>query len=92
MDDPRMARLYIEAAGVPTLQARRQEAYHVYAQLWAEDVLGIDHPDAATQVAALVFVTGTTQAVISWLEGAVPLTREELIERLAQVGVRLVTD
>jgi len=87
MDDSRMARLYIEAAGVPVLQARRLAAYDVYAQLWAQDVLGIENPDAGTQLAALVFVTGTTQAVISWLEGAVPLTREQLIEQLAHVGV-----
>jgi AcrR family transcriptional regulator len=88
MDDPRMARLYIEAPAHPVLQARRQEAYHVYAQLMTDDVLGIEHPDPGSRLAALVYVTGTTQAVMSWLEGAVALTREELVEELAHLGAR----
>jgi AcrR family transcriptional regulator len=87
MDDPRMARLYIEAPAHPALQARRQEAYHVYAELVTADVLGAERPDPQTELTALVFVSGTTQAVISWLEGAVALTREELVEALARLGV-----
>lgn len=90
MDDPRMARLYVEAAAHPGLQARRQEAYDVYAQLVTDHVLGIEHPDPAIRLAALVFVTGTTQAVISWLEGTVALTRDELVENLAHLVVQSV--
>jgi AcrR family transcriptional regulator len=86
LDDARMARLYVEAPAVPAAEARRERAYQVYAQLITDDVLGIEHPDARNRLAALVFVTGTTQAVISWLQGDVPLTREELIEELARLG------
>jgi len=86
MDDPRMARLYTEAPAHPALQARRQAAYDVYAELVTDHVLREKHADARTRLAALVFVTGTTQAVISWLQGGVSLDREELIEELAKLG------
>jgi AcrR family transcriptional regulator len=87
MDDPRMARLYIEAPAHSALQARREAAYRVYARLVTDDVLRIEQPDEAARLAALVFVAGTTQAVISWLEGAIALTRDELIEALARLAV-----
>ena len=88
MDDSRMARLYVEAPAHPRLQALREEAYVVYTQLVTDDVLAIDHADPAARLAALVFVTGTTEAVMSWLQGTVALTREDLIEKLAELGVR----
>jgi integral membrane sensor domain MASE1 len=36
-------------------------------------------------LAALIIVAGTTQAVVSWLQGEVDLSRDELIEELASV-------
>lgn len=87
MDDPRMARLYVEAAGHPRLQARRQAAYDAYAELVAADVLGLPDPDADARLAALVFVTGTTQAVVTWLQGGLPHDRDGLVEALADLAV-----
>lgn len=87
MDDRRMARLYAEAAGHPGLQARRREAYDVYADLVTREVLGLEDPTPAARVAALVFVTGTTEAVVGWLEGRIDLTREALVDTLADLAV-----
>lgn len=91
MDDARMARLYVEALGDPQLQSLRQRAYEVYAELVAEEVLGVKDAVPRNHLAALVFVTGTTQAVISWLEGSIKLSRDELIEELAALGARAIT-
>lgn len=88
MDDPRMARLYVEAAGHPGLQARRQAAYDRYARLIVEDVLHLENPTPADHLHALVFVTGTTQAVIHWLQGSLALSREELIAELAGLALQ----
>lgn len=87
MDDPRMARLYAEAAGHPRLEARREAAYEVYAELVVREVLQLRRPDARARLAGLVFVTGTTQAVVAWIEGKVDLTRDELVDELAALAV-----
>jgi AcrR family transcriptional regulator len=87
MDDPRNRRLYVEAAGHPGLLGRRQAAYDVYAKLITEDVLRLNDPGPADHLRALVFVTGTTQAVIHWLQGSVELEREELIDELVKVAL-----
>ncbi len=87
MDDPRVARLYVEAPGQPVLQERRQRAYETYAELVAREINGARPGDHRAHLAALVFVTGTTQAVTSWLRGKVSLSRDELVEVLAQLCV-----
>ena len=87
-DDARLARLYVEAPAHPVLLVRRERAYHAYAHLWTHDVLGIDEPDAAQLLGGLLYVSGTTQAVVSWLQGAVYLGRDELVEEIASLGLR----
>jgi AcrR family transcriptional regulator len=87
MDDPRIARLFVEASAHPRLNDLRQDAYNTYTALVASDILADPHPTAEQRLAALVFVTGTTQAVISWLSGGVDLTRDALIDELARLAV-----
>lgn len=86
MDDPRIARLYVEAPGWPALQPRRMAAYEDYARLWVVDVLRRPAPGPRAHLGALVFISGTTQAVINWLDGTVELAREELVDELAVLG------
>lgn len=86
-EDPRTARLYVEAPAHPALQARRDEAFHAYAQLWTSDVLGIEDPDVRQRLAALHHVAGTTQAVVAWLRGGVAIDRHDLVDQLAVLGL-----
>jgi len=87
MDDPRVARLYVEAPGHPALQARREQAIHSYTRLLAEEVLRLGRDDPRTELAALILVAGITEAVTSWLAGRIPLGREELIDQIVQLSV-----
>ena len=87
-EDPRRARLYVESSGHRRLRARLEEAYDAYAELWTGDVLGLAEPSAHRRLDALHHVAGTTQVVVSWLQGTVALDREELIAELAQLGLR----
>ncbi|MDT7686267.1 MAG: hypothetical protein QOG57_6577 [Pseudonocardiales bacterium] len=87
MDDPRVARLYVEAPGHPALQARREHAIHSYTRLLAEEVLGLGRDDPRTELAALILVAGITHAVTSWLAGHIALGREELIEEIVRLSV-----
>jgi AcrR family transcriptional regulator len=89
--DPRRARLYAEAPGHPGLQARREQAYEVFTQLIIENFAsGADDPsDEETgqrrTLAALLLVAGTTQAVITWLQGRIQLSRDSVVDELARV-------
>lgn len=87
MDDLGIARIYVEAPGYPALQPRLRQAYDAYAELWLRHILRLDDPETRDHLAALVFVSGTTQAVINWLDGHVMLDRDELIAELAALGV-----
>jgi AcrR family transcriptional regulator len=63
MDDPRVARLYVEAPGHPALQVRREQAIRSYTRLLAEEVLGLGRDDPRTELAALILVAGGHIAV-----------------------------
>jgi AcrR family transcriptional regulator len=81
--DRRRARLYVEAAGQPTLQARREQAFDAFTRLLLDSV-----PETRSngrELAALIIVAGTTQAAISWLQGTVELPREHVIAEIARM-------
>ena len=92
--DRRLARLYIESAGQPTLRARRERAYEAFTRLLLDTVA--DHPESDTvedgvgtgdrhAFATLIVVAGTTQAAISWLQGDVDLPRDSVIGQIARM-------
>jgi AcrR family transcriptional regulator len=87
LEDPRIARLYVESPGHPQLLARREQAFRDYAELWNGDVLGIDTPSPRQRVAALHHVAGTTQTVVSWLRGGEVIDRAQLVDELAELGL-----
>ena len=104
--DSRRARLYIESAGQPALQARREQAYETFTQLLLDAVPDPrtppsgpgDEPVAADRsagvsqrsLAAFIIVAGTTQAVISWLRGTHDLPRESVIAEIARMIIAAV--
>jgi hypothetical protein len=92
--DRRLARLYIESAGQPTLRARRERAYEAFTRLLLDTVA--DHRESDTvddgvatgdrrALATLIVVAGTTQAAISWLQGDVDLPRDSAIGQIARM-------
>jgi AcrR family transcriptional regulator len=96
--DRRVARLYVEAPGQPTLRARRERAYQTYTRLLLDELpaasaCGDDEASgrARRSVAALILVAGVTQAVVSWLQGEIELDRTEIIDELTRVMVAALT-
>ncbi|HWF50862.1 MAG TPA: TetR/AcrR family transcriptional regulator [Solirubrobacteraceae bacterium] len=94
-DDPRKARLYAESVGDGALAPRRAVAVRAYAALLAEimrelGALTEERQQAPLELAALVLVGGIAEAVASWLEGTVAMSRATLIEEWARLSVAAV--
>jgi AcrR family transcriptional regulator len=89
--DSRQARLYVEAAGQPTLQARREAAFDDYTRMLVEAFpSGSDGgtggvTEQRRAVAGLIIVAGTTQAAITWLRGRMQLERDDVIAEIARL-------
>jgi AcrR family transcriptional regulator len=96
-DDPRKARLYAESVGDGALAPRRAVAVRAYAALLAEIMretelggLTEERHQAPLELAALVLVGGIAEAVVSWLEGKLAMSRATLIEEWARLSVAAV--
>jgi len=98
-NDPQRARLYIETPGNPRLQARREQAYELFTELMLKNF----PPDNTRErpisraetierqrLSALLLVAGTTQAVITWLQGDIQLPRPGVVDELARVIVSVL--
>jgi AcrR family transcriptional regulator len=94
-DDPRRARiLFVEALGSAEVGRRRLDTLHATAQFlahngWrqtsaAEDRIGL--------VAAHLLVGGLTQLVVTWLDGKLAVTLDELIDDTAALMVAVGTE
>jgi AcrR family transcriptional regulator len=89
-DDPRKARvLFIEAVGSERLALRRVETVRMFARLVGEqgrEFYGIDGGTLA-DTTALMLVGGLAETLLSWLGGALRVTREQLIEDCTELFV-----
>jgi AcrR family transcriptional regulator len=84
-DDPRKARvLFVEATGSEHLAARRFEALRMFARLVAGQARQFyetpDAEDSLVDVTALMLVGGLAEVLLSWLDGTLRVTREQLID------------
>jgi len=91
-DDPRKARLHAESIGEEALRERRAEAVRAHAKLLADIMRergGLDQQrhEMPLRLAALVLVGGLAEAVTSWLDGTVAMSRTMLIEECARLSV-----
>lgn len=90
-DDPRKARFFTDVIGSELLKDTVGGAEHTLAQLLTELLLaGTESTQSQRdrlQLAALVIVAGTAQAVTSWLDGKLTVSREDLIDEVAQMSV-----
>ena len=82
-DDPRKARvLFMEAVGSEPLALRRFETVRMFAGLVAQqgrEFYGIEG-GTLVDTTALMLVGGLAETLLSWLGGALRVTREQLIE------------
>jgi AcrR family transcriptional regulator len=91
-DDPRKARLYTEAIGLDVLKERRSQGIAAHAALLAEQMRalrGLDSEwhDAPLRLASTVIMAGLAEAILSWLDGSLDMSREMLVEECARLAV-----
>ncbi|MBF6172537.1 TetR/AcrR family transcriptional regulator [Nocardia blacklockiae] len=97
-DDPRKARVAsIVGTATPELRARTLETIRSFANLVAAQ--GIDfyeftstEPDPAIAFRATYLVGGLAQTLTSWVQGDLPMSRDELIDHTTDVFVLLGED
>jgi AcrR family transcriptional regulator len=89
-DDPKRARiLFVEALGNEAVGRRRLDTLHATAEFleryaWRQTGLA---DDRIGMVASHLLVGGLTQLVITWLDGRLPVTLEELVDDAAALMV-----
>lgn len=91
-DDPRKGRLYIEAAGHPTLQPLREASLRAFAELLAEQMREFGDLADPQYQPRLVFLTtmlvgGLAEAIPRWLSGEITLDPDELVDEGARLCV-----
>jgi AcrR family transcriptional regulator len=84
-DDPRKARvLFVEAIGSEPLTRRRFDTVRMFAHLVAEqgrEFYGLPpDTDSLVDTTALMLVGGLAETLLSWLDGNLRVTREQLVE------------
>ncbi len=91
-EDRRKAKiLFVEAMGSESLARRRFETLRVFAGLvaaQAREFYGV--PGTAgplVEMSALMVVGGLAETLLAWLDGTLPVTREQLIEDCADLFV-----
>jgi AcrR family transcriptional regulator len=88
-DDPRRARiLFVEALGNETVGRRRWDTLHATAEFlerssWQQTGLS----DRIGMVASHLVVGGLTELVVTWLDGRLDVTLDELVEDAAALMV-----
>ncbi len=91
MDDPRVARLYLESAANPSLLRTRDAAIDGFVAQLLERVLGGRPATPADELLGQLLVSGTTHVVALWLRGRLDLTRDELVAHLVALGAETGT-
>ncbi|VBA58705.1 TetR/AcrR family transcriptional regulator [Mycobacterium attenuatum] len=90
-DDPRKARLFTELIGGELVKDTVGGAEHELAELLTQLLLAGTGSDKSQyhrlRLATLVIVAGTAKAVTSWLDGKLTVSRDDLIEEIAQMSV-----
>ncbi|GAA3545513.1 TetR/AcrR family transcriptional regulator [Nocardioides daeguensis] len=84
VEDPRKGRVaIIEAGTMPSLRGRRTELLRHFAHLAAaeaHELEGLRRRDREDDLAGLLFIGGMAEVVTAWLDGALDVTVEELVE------------
>ncbi len=93
-DDPRRAKLFVDAVGNAQLSATVGRAEHTLAQLIVDEITrDIDTSEeqrARQYVVTVVLVTGAAQAVTDWLDGSTALSLDELVDTVANLSAAAI--
>jgi AcrR family transcriptional regulator len=88
-EDPRGARLYVEAGRSPAAESRRHRAFDEFSALVVESLFAESADDPRTDATALLIVAGTTDVLARWLEGGLDLDEAEVVDLITGIGERL---
>ncbi|MGU3432184.1 TetR/AcrR family transcriptional regulator [Actinomycetes bacterium M1A6_2h] len=83
-DDPRLARLYLQAPGHDSLRTARDRAVTRFVDGFLTTLVA-DTPRARLTVHLLI--AGSTEVVAMWLRGDIDLDRDDVVDTLVQVGM-----
>lgn len=86
MDDPRVARFYLESAGSPAGMAVREAAVGALTDQLLVRLVGTSPPRATARLLGHLLVAGTHHVVALWLRGESGVGREELVALLVGIG------
>ena len=96
-EDPGNARLFVDTIGGDQLRDTVQRTEHAMAALLIDvtiaDAQVTEKERTRLDMAGLILVAGTAQAVSDWLNGGIDLSRAELLEeivRLAAAAIRTI--
>jgi AcrR family transcriptional regulator len=94
-DDPRHARVFLEAGGTPALLELRTNAIQALAFLLTAQFTELHNQDltpftSRLQAIAVVIIGGTAELVSLWLKGLIALTRDELVDECAGICVAAI--
>lgn len=87
-EDPRGARLFVEAGRVGRLERRLHQAFDEFSALLVETLFD-SSTDPRVTATALLIVAGTTEVLARWLQGQLQLDESEVVELIGGIGVRL---
>lgn len=92
MEDPRRARVYLEAIGHEALQPARKAAVRTFAAYLAHTIADLYKLDSARyatrlEVVTLVLFGGVFDVMQYWLDGSLKLTRDEFAVQVAHMVV-----
>jgi AcrR family transcriptional regulator len=86
VEDPRGARLYMEASRSTAAEDRRHHSFDEFGAIVATNLF--THPDDPRVVAtALLIVAGTTEVLASWLGGRLALSEAEVVDLIVGIGL-----
>ena len=94
-DDPRLARLaFVEALGSEPLMRRRLDTMRTYSEIIAGQARAVyGEPPAGgamfVELTASVLAGGMAETLIRWLDGGLPMSREELIDDCVELFVAM---
>ncbi|WP_205699654.1 TetR/AcrR family transcriptional regulator [Conexibacter sp. SYSU D00693] len=93
LDDPRKARVYVEAVADPGATQLREQAFAAQVALLERELRAAAGPGlsrrrlARLRVAATVLVGGTSVSVVPFLAGQLPVSRGQLVDDFAGLCV-----
>jgi AcrR family transcriptional regulator len=86
VDDPRGARLYMEASRSTAVEDRRHHSFDEFGSIVATNLFA-QPDDPRVAATALLIVAGTTEVLASWLGGRLALSEADIVDLIVGIGL-----